>query len=519
MAISIGWKRVERWLYPLLVAVHLVPILAPHWFVTLDGPSHLYSARIVRSLVLGDPFFHRFFHLSTYPEPYWLGHAAMAVLLGFLPAWAVGKVMWCAAVIGLALAFRFLVRTIAPTRVWTSFLVMPFLLNYALRLGFLNFCLSLALLFLALAMAWRGIQHGRMKATWLALAMVLLYFAHLSTFLLCVGMLSALWAWAWLISGAAERHNLRRIALGLCGALVLPLALVAGYVMSHHPAQATVARLPFSDLWRYIIEGRSWNALGTDGEHWACIVTAVPMLFAGIAALVLRAKLIGNRKWCLTDFWPLLTLASFAAYFLIPDVVAGGSSVSPRLLLFSMFFLACTAAISELPDRLLLPAVALVVLADLHHTRIQYASSVSLGRECAELMSVQGELADRSVLLPLNYSGNWMHSNLSSHLGTGKARVVVLDHFTALAPFNPEQWNEAMKPYGPIGNFASSNTPCIRIAGYADSTGVAVDAVLTWKMNAAAVDSCLSDVQAQLRADFLPVASSPHGDAQLFRHR
>ena len=135
------------------------------------------------------------------------------------------------------------------------------------------------------------------------------------------------------------------------------------------------------------------------------------------------------------------------------------------------------------------------------------------------LKNMQGHLTDGSVLLPLNYSGNWMHSNISSYLGTGKVRVVVLDHFTALAPFNPEQWNEAMKPYGPIGNFASSNQPCIHIAGYADSTGVAVDEVLTWKMDAAVLDSCLSDVQAQLEADYIPSASSPHGDAELFRHR
>ena len=519
MAISNRWVRVERWLYHLLVAIHLLPILVPHWFVTLDGPSHLYSARIVRGLVLGDPFFHRFFHLSGYPEPYWLGHASMAVLLGFLPPWAVGKVMWCTAVAGLAWAFRKLVRAIAPARAWASLFVMPFLLNYALRLGFLNFSLSLVLLFLALALAWRGIQHGRLKAPWLALVLVLLYFAHLSTFLLCTGLLLALWSWAWLISHGEDRRNLRTIALGLGGALVLPLALVAGYALTHHPARATVARLPASDLWRYIIAGRSWNALGTAGEHWACILTAVPMLFAGLAALVLRGWQIDGRKATLPDFWPLVTVASFMAYFFIPDVVAGGSSVSPRLLLFSMFFLACTAAVAELPVRLLLPCVALVVLADLHHTRIQYDSSISLGRECAELMDVQGQLADRTVLLPLNYSGNWMHSNLSSYLGTGKVRVVVLDHFTALAPFNPEQWNEAMKPYGPIGNFAASNAPCVSIAGYADSTGVAVDAVLTWKMNAAATDSCLNDVQAQLNADYAPVARSPHSDAQLFRHR
>ena len=506
--------RAEPGLYRLLVAVHLLPIWATRWFVTLDGPAHLYNARIVRDLLLGDPFFERFFHLSSYPEPYWLGHAAMALLLVFLPAWLVEKLLWSAAVIGLAWAFRQLVRTLAPARPWAAFLVMPFLLHYALRLGFLNFSLSLPLLFLALTLAWRGIERGHMHIWRLASVLLLLYFAHLSTFLLSAGLLPALWAWCWLTTRAEERPPLRRMAAGIAIALAVPMALVAGYAATGHTSSATVARLPIGDLWRWIIEGRSWNALGSAGELWACTLTSLPLLIAGIAAMGFRSKLGGT--WKRTDFWPLITLATFAAYFLVPDVFAGGSSVSPRLLLFSMFFLSITIAVSALPARAIGLAVALGVIADLQHTRIQYASSVSLGRECAELLSVQAQLTDRTVLLPLNYSGNWMHSNLSNYLGTGDARVVVLDHFTALAPFNPAQWNRRMLPHGPIGDFATSNQPCIRLGGYRDSTGVPIHAVLTWKLNAAAPDSCVMDTRAQLQAAYGLRVPSPHGDALLF---
>lgn len=508
--------RLEPWAFRLLVVLHLLPIWATRWFVTLDGPAHLYNARIVRELLLGDSFFQRFFHLSTYPEPYWTGHAAMALLLGFLPAWLVEKLLWSTAVIALACAFRQSVHTFAPTRPWASLLVMPFLLHYALRLGFLNFSLSLPLLFLALSLAWRGMQRGRLRTAPLALTLLLLYFTHLSTFLLCAGQLCAMAAWCWLTANTEERCGLRRVATGTAIALATPLALVAGYAATHQPAGASVARLPAVELLRWIVQGRSWNALGTAGEGWVCTLTALPLLAAGLAAMYLRARQGRKGPWRRTDFWPLITLATLAAYFVLPDVVAGGSSVSPRLLLFSMFFLACTIAVSDLPLRATGLAVLLVVITDLGHTRIQYTSSVSLGRECAELMAVQPSLADHTVLLPLNYSGNWMHSNLSNYLGTGKARVLVLDHFTALAPFNPAQWNARMLPYAAVGNFATSNQPCIRLTGYRDSTGVAIDAVLAWKLDTAVQDSCVMDARAQLQAGYRFAARSPSHDAQLF---
>lgn len=510
------WKRIEPWAYWCLVAIHLLPIVVPRWFVTLDGPSHLYSARIVRELVLGDPFFSQFFHLAPYPVPYWLGHAVMAVLLGFLPAPAVGKLMWGTAVVLMALAGRFLVRVIAPQRAWASLLIMPFLLHYALRLGFLNFCLSLPLLLFALAWAWQGMMDGKGRPFRLSVVLVLLYFAHLYTFLLGACLLLSMLAWALVVSRGKNLGNLRRPAIAIGAALALPLGLAAGYFAAQHAPGAAITRLPMHILGQWVLEGRCWNGLGVEGEKLASMLTAIPLLIAGLAMFVVRVLKLrwGAPAW--NDYWPLIALAAVAAYFLVPDVVGGGSSVSQRTLLLVLLLLACSVAASPLPPKALIPLVVLVVLADLYHTRLQYRSAISLGRECDELMAVQPAVKDRSVLLPLNWSGNWMHSNLSNYLGTGRARVVVLDHFTALAPFNPAQWNTAMLPYAAVGNFDRSNRPCVHIDGYRKATGTAIDEVLAWKMNAAPPDSCLEDVRRQLLSGFDTLAVSPRGDAVLY---
>ncbi|MBK9418616.1 MAG: hypothetical protein IPN62_15375 [Flavobacteriales bacterium] len=158
------WDRLEPLLFTLLTALHLAPVHATRWFVTLDGPSHLYSARILKELLAGDPFLAGFFRIHAEPVPYWLAHALMVPLHALLPAWAVDRMMYTLAVVGLAFAFRWFIRTVAPQRSWTALLVMPFLLHYALRLGFLNFSLSLALLFVVLTLVVRGLRSGVVRA-------------------------------------------------------------------------------------------------------------------------------------------------------------------------------------------------------------------------------------------------------------------------------------------------------------------------------------------------------------------
>lgn len=510
-----AWARAEPWLFRLLAMLHLLPVWSSRWFVTLDGPAHLYSARLVLGLVQGDAFIGRFFHLSSYPEPYWAGHAVMAALLVVLPAWLVEKLMWSTAVLGLAWAFRHLILLLAPGRPWASWLVFPFLLHYAVGMGFLNFCLSLPLMLATLAAAWQGALVGRMRTALLAMLFLVLYFTHLFTFLATAGMVLALVCWSIATDPGRKAAHLLPPVLA---ALALPMALTIGYVLTHVSQGAPPARTGQRQLWHWLLTGRAWNALGLAGEEQTCTLLAMALLLAASAALLLWVLRHGHRPG-MPDFWPLLSLACFAAYFTLPDVMGGGSNVSPRFLLLAMLFLACSLAISRLPAPALAATLAVVVPLGLYHTRMQMEAARGLGRECDDLMPVQAAIPDQTVLLPLNYSGNWMHSNLPNYLGTGKKRVIVLDHFTALAPFNPVQWNAGMMPYGPVGNFATSNSPCVHIAAYRAATGTAINAVLTWRMRAAPTDSCLADTKRQLREGFLPCATPQGADTLLYTAR
>src|SRR5712692_3146858 len=93
----------ERWVAPLFLTLALLQLVPIWWFTVLptaDGPTHVYNSWIVRQLVLGrDDVLARTYRIDWRPYPNWLGHAAMAALLGIFPPTVTEKIFFSAIVI------------------------------------------------------------------------------------------------------------------------------------------------------------------------------------------------------------------------------------------------------------------------------------------------------------------------------------------------------------------------------------------------------------------------------------
>ena len=506
-------NKVAGWLLVVLVLAHLIPIWGNAWFVTLDGPCHLYNARILRDLITGDEVMASFFKVVGDPVPYWSGQLLMAGLLTALPPALVEKVTFTVIVIGMAWSFHRLCRLLAPgTPIRTSLLVMPFLLHYAVSLGFINFSLSIPILLGCLAWCVRRLD-DRASFPVGVLLFTLLYFTHLSSFLLGVGAGAAL-----IVRGASMPRNTRSMELRHRALRVLPamapgLLLATIYVATHGTMSAQTDRLPFTELLLYVPQGRSWNALGLDGERLLCTLIAIPMLVLGAMAV--------GRTWRRPTAGRAMAWTSVGLllmYFALPDVVAGGSSASPRLLLFAMLFLALTIASTHLPGPVLTGAISLIVVADLVHLRLQLSAASSLSSEVSALLEVQGAVEPGAVVHPVRYDDNWMHSNINNYLGAVRG-TVMLDNFVATAPFAPVQWRNDRDPAKVLGQRNISDAPCVRIADYGRRTGHPVRFVLTWQLQPQRTDSCANGLRHQLTTDFIRVSTSLGGRAVLYEHR
>src|SRR5437763_16956079 len=90
----------------LALALALTPAIAAiwstPWFVTQDGPAHLYNAQIIARS--GDPAspFRNFYQVRWDPLPNWAGHLALAGLLQVMPARAADRLMTSLTLVGFA---------------------------------------------------------------------------------------------------------------------------------------------------------------------------------------------------------------------------------------------------------------------------------------------------------------------------------------------------------------------------------------------------------------------------------
>jgi len=505
----------EPWLFWIITTIHVVPLFVSKWFITLDGPVHLYGARLVKDLLLNEPFISKFFHLNPYPDPYWFGQAFSAVLMVFIPAWMVEKLVWGSCIIGLAWSFRFFIGTIAPERKWATLLITPFLLSHTIWMGYQNFCLSFPLMFVAIALVMRGLHGSRIHVSLLALVLLALYFAHLSTFFVTIAVIASVIVWLAIVKDSADPKQLRRVVVALGVSAILPLLFTVLY-FSHVPsAEVSSTRIEPLELVSMIWSGRVFNGFGLVGEHVVCAGIALTFCLFGIAAMIFRFKQYG-RQVLRTDSWLLVSLAGLVAYFILPDAMAGGFNTSARLLLFAMLFLCCWLVVSPAPNMLLVIIMVIIVPLDLYHLKIQSEGSAGLGKECDEFLSLSPALRDGMVLLPLNYSSNWLHSNFSNYYGVFDDHVVVMDNFIATTQFGPVQWRDGMSPLYGVGDHTVSNNPCVLLNAYAQGTKEQTNAVLTWKRESAQVDSCYTDVGRQLDVDFIEGAASPFRDAILY---
>ena len=103
-----------RVIFYLFLALHLVPFFSVDIFLTLDGASHLYNAKLFNELLAGNEFLTTVFQVNKEVVPNYLGHFLLSFFLLFLKPVLALKVFHILYVVGLAFSFKSLVKAVNP---------------------------------------------------------------------------------------------------------------------------------------------------------------------------------------------------------------------------------------------------------------------------------------------------------------------------------------------------------------------------------------------------------------------
>lgn len=283
-------------LAPCVAAIWAVP-----WFVTQDGPLHVYNAQILRDCLASRPPFSELYAIRPVPFPNWTAHVLLTALLFVTPPRAADCALMTLTLLGPACAMVWL-RTKLVGRegaLAAALLAALVSLNLFYLAGFYGFSLGTALFPITLGYWWtiRG-RLGPGSVLGLAALLLLGYFCH-------------------------------PVSLAATGLGLLVLALFtreAGRVRRlAWTAAAFVPLVPLAALYRAVMRGEGamqasgwWQTLaGTPWYAWLPRRLTEVNLFALSASGQLR-HLTGRPTWPLPA--PAFLLACSVVFFMVLSI-------------------------------------------------------------------------------------------------------------------------------------------------------------------------------------------------------
>lgn len=530
--------RYSGWLFWAALIALLLPVWLNRYFLTGDGPCHVYNARVLLDWWLGrnQPFYAEYYELNRLIVPNQFVHGVLALLQLGLPGVVAEKVLLSLYVVGFATGMRYLLRTIRPGAEFLVYPALPFIMSRPMLMGFLNYSFSIVGCLWLAAFWLRRREASRLStAAWLSIGLLLEYLMHpvgLSLTLLVLAACSV----GGLVAGRTSTWRAAIRQLGqealLLGLASLPALVLLGVYMFQVNGLTTPSPLTTLQRWHAFCRQDALAALSDREVVW------MRSMAPGLGLLLLVGLRLRGRSFRLqsADVFLALSLLMLYAYFQAPEGGAGGSILVMRLESIPLLLLLPWLALVPWPgwSRLLIGGLGLLVSGAVLVVRWPIQRQVSMAE--TDYLSVVAHIAPNSTVLPLsfNHSGQvpgvdliparvWLFMHAADYLGTMRAPVIMLGNYEANTGTFPFRWIWERNPFAFLSASTSegleSQPPSVNIDNYRQHGGK-VDYVLLWcARDHFANHSYTQELRAVLARDYRRVATSPLGYAELFERR
>lgn len=532
----------ESMLERLLFGMLLLLALAPAWFsgrffVTGDGPCHVYNSRVLLDFILGQhrAFYDPFYYLNTNFDPNWLSHICLAGLQGIFAPEIAEKLFLSGYVLLFAFGLRFLLRQINPASLFLSSVGLLFVWHHLLQAGFYNYALSIALFFWVCGY-WMRHRHAWTPGTMLVMAAlwVLLYSAH---------PLGLIFSMAFIGSGlfaetlqTLRQHGARqtwvqlrgpvfRLMLAATPMLVLLIAYFLRKPWGADPNTSTVAGLA-ADFFQV----KTLITLNSTERDIA--------KFAGALVGLLLARAIWQRRSTRVsaDFILLFTVFVLWQYFRQAGNGALEQALPERIQPFIWLGLLCWTATAQFPKFIhwLAPALAAVLLGAFLSVRLPILQKAAALVE--DYVNATQHIDDESVILVLNYdfggldfdgrpiaNRNALFMHAADYIGAYRA-AIMSDNYEATRAYFPMIWHWQRNMFGQTDkesiNFENRPPRADILSFDWRSEGHKIDYVLLLSYDQRFYDHQYSrEIMGQLETAYRFVSGSPRGKAEIWKRK
>lgn len=478
------------------VAMCLAQIWWPHYYLTGDGPCHLYNAKVLNDIWNGTDvgFYNRFYDVAYDPNPNWLSNVLLGIPLYFTSGPVAEKLfltLYAGLVIG---GFYLLIKKISGSSSYWITIIFLFVFHHTLAKGFYNFSLSTALWFW---MVWSWLRFIDKKNTLNTLVFFL--FTGLSFFTqLLPFVFGAVTCFALILSYTFNREKgLKQSSLNYfiqnmvtLGILIAPFAALmlqftdsqgGTHITLHHHFYRLIELVQF----KYVI-----NAV--ENESFLAALCGMTLTALLVTAVIFRIKdKIPVHKY--DGFFYSLLFILFVYLFFPENFMQRDILISMRAQLF-ILILAGVCIAYTLPQQIKNAGglILFICFAGLSAARMDYMSKAS--DAAVDYNSVASYITPHSIVLPLNFAPegrdrnnkpiadrNYLFSHALHYTGSEKP-LILLDNYEANAGYFPLQWRYTVNPYTHLSRNTGieGQPPGADIAAYQQVSGTPIDYLVMW---------------------------------------
>jgi hypothetical protein len=339
--------RAARQLTPEFVVTVMLVLVYSIWLLSLpawpsqDGPAHLYYAHVLGALFSHQPtIYARYYTIKHLLPPYALYYYALLGLSKFLPLLFADRLIVCVYLLLFIFGFRFLASAVGPSADRATLLLVLVSLNWSVGIGFLNYCLSLALALWAIGLWVRFTDNHLLPRFAFLLLVIAITLTHPVPLLIVLAFcgidLLQRFTLSWRASNTASRAPAVPDLVLFCLSL-LALLYVKHFATAHplseaqpHPAsfviRAAHAALLIAQLHSIsLIFGHSIPILIYRFGQLLTLVIAFALAFS---------QRLRNRNagiWTHGDTWLVFSIALLIVLPLLPSNVSGAYYFTERL--------------------------------------------------------------------------------------------------------------------------------------------------------------------------------------------
>jgi len=524
--INLG-KLTDRLFYTLLI-LHVIPLFFGKYFITQDGPSHLYNAVILKNLIFNSQsIYHQYFNVNTTPNPNWLVTAFYLPFLAFLPPFMAEKLFLLSYIILLPLSFRYLIRQINPQSSFISLIIFPFIYNITFYLGFFNFCFSV--IFFCYSVGYWISLKGNLNIKQQLLFILLItitFFSHpISIFMeaMLMGVILISWFYSDLKSKKGDNKLLMKRVLGLIVGFLPSIVFFFMFLQKSGSAIVFTER----NLKGYLIYLFQNFDISYFGETDLILNTIMVLLLSILLIynIIIRKK---NKKWYQNDVLYIVLLIFGFITFFSPEEFAGGSVILVRLVLYGNILAIFCLAIANYPEKGKLYLSVVFFCFAIVYLGFRSSRFLKTNEKFNEYMSIGKYIPEGKTILPFvvlksNSDGSPLDTirdidiNVFLHASNYIAlerNLVSFENYEAAQTYFPIQWKRGINPGSYFPEYGE-NLMDSSISTFAKNTGYWPDYILLWKLPEYASNDNL--ILAEIKKHYALVQATEHKYARLFK--